>query len=291
MLRGRTATVATVCAIAAAAAVTAGCGGGSSSSALRLDPVAAAATKTQNAGAAHVRLRMVLKGHGRTVRLHGTGTIDGTSSEMSFNLGSMLSQMGLPSAGTPGAASLKEVALEQNGDYVIYLHLGFLSSQLPGGKQWVKVDLTKLGKSAGIDLGKILSGSQVQPTDLLSMLKADGATVHKIGPATVDGVATTHYRVTVDMAKTLQSKGLASPLLSAAAAQVKTIRENVWIGQDGLVRRITVRYSSARADAARMAMRMDISDYGAHATITAPPSSQVFDATQFAQQGLASSLH
>ena len=258
---------------------------------MQLDPVASAATKTQNAGAAHVHLSMVLKGHGRTVRLHGTGAIDGTSSEMNFKLGSLLSQIGLPAAGAPGATSMKEVALEQNGDYVIYLRLGSLSSQLPAGKQWIKVDLTKLGKSAGIDLGQMMSGSQVQPSDLLSMLEADGANVHKVGPATVDGVATTQYRVSVDVAKALQSTGLASPLLSAAASQMKTIHQNVWIGADGLVRRITVHYSSPRPGAPRMAMKMDISDYGTNATIAAPPSSQVFDATQFAQQGLANAVH
>jgi hypothetical protein len=280
-----------VCAIAATAAVTAGCGGGSSSSALQLDSVAAAATKTQNAGAAHVHLSLVLKGHGRTVRLHGTGAIDGTSSQMTFKLGSLLSRMGLPATGAPGAASTKEVALEQNGDYVIYLRLGFLSSQLPGGKQWIKVDLTKVGKSAGIDLGQLMSGSQVQPGDLLSVLEADGAKVHKVGPATIDGVATTHYRVAVDVAKALQSNGLTSPLLSAAASQLKTVHENVWIGKDGLVRRVTVHYSSPLPGAPRVAVKMDISDYGTQATITAPPSDQVFDATQFAQQGLANALH
>jgi hypothetical protein len=37
-------------------------------------------------------------------------------------------------------------------------------------------------------------------------------------------------------------------------------------------------------------MTMSLYDYGAHVSIAAPPSSQVFDATSFAQQGL-SSLH
>jgi hypothetical protein len=40
----------------------------------------------------------------------------------------------------------------------------------------------------------------------------------------------------------------------------------------------------------RMAMTMSLYDYGAHLSIAAPPSSQVFDATMFAQQGLGS-LH
>ena len=182
MLRGRRAGIAAALAVAAVAAVTAGCGGGSTSSALQLDPVAAAATKTQNAGAARVRLNLAVSGQGQRLGMHGFGAIDGTSTELSLTLGSMAG----PLAPQLEHAKLKEIALEQDGDYVIYLKLGFLSSQLPGGKQWVKLDLTTLGKSAGLDLGQLMSGSQLQPNDLLRMLEAEGAKVQKLGPATID---------------------------------------------------------------------------------------------------------
>jgi hypothetical protein len=294
MLRGRSAATVAALAIGAVAAVTAGCGGGSTSGALFLDPVAAAATKTQDAGAARIRFAMVISAPqlGKTLRMRGTGAIDGTSAQMSFRLGSMLDQLSLPLTQLRRAnASIKEVALEENGDYVIYMQLGFLSSQLPGGKQWIKLDVSKLGKAAGVDVGKLLSGTQFQPSDLLGMLTSEGAKVQKVGPATVDGVATTHYRVTIDLAKALQSKGLTSPLLSGITAQMKTATSEVWIGKDGLVRRVKVSYNVPHgAKAMRMAMTMSLYDYGAHLSIAAPPSSQVFDATMFAQQGLGS-LH
>jgi hypothetical protein len=287
MLRGRRAAI--TAALAVAAAVTAGCGGGSTSSALSLDPVAAAATKTQDAGAARIRFAMIISAPqlGKTLRMRGTGAIDGTSAEMRFRLGSLPGQIGLPLTQLQHA-SIKEVALEENGDYVIYMQLGFLSSQLPGGKQWIKLDVSKLGKAAGLDVGRLLSGTQFQPSDLLGMLTSEGAEVQKLGPATVDGVATTHYRVTIDLAKVLQSKGLTSPLLSGITAQLKTATADVWIGKDGLVRRVRVSYNVHGT--MRMAMTMSLYDYGAHLSIAAPPSSQVFDATSFAQQGLGS-LH
>jgi hypothetical protein len=293
MFRGRKAAITAALAIVAAAAVTAGCGGGSTSGALALDPVAAAATKTQNAGAARVRLTMALAGQGKAVKLRASGAIDGTSAEMNFKLGSLLGLSGLPSAAGAqlGHGSMREVALEENGDYFIYMRLGFLASQLPGGKQWIKLDVSKLGKSAGLDLGKMLSGSQLQPTDVLSVLKAEGAKVHKLGSATINGIATTHYKVSVDMAKALQSKGLTSPLLSSAVAQMKTLNENVWIGKDGLVRRVAFAYGLPMGGSPRLAMTMDLYDYGAHVDIAAPSSSQVFDATMLAQQGLSSATH
>ncbi len=293
MLRGRRAGVAAALAIAATAAVTAGCGGGSTSSALRLDPVSAAATKTQDAGAVRVHLKMVLSGKGHKIRMRGTGAFDGDSAEMSFKLGSMLGRMGLPSGAASMAqlahATMKEVALEENGDYVIYLRIPFLLSELPGGKAWMKLDVSKLGKSAGIDLAQLTSGSQFQPNDLLGMLTAEGAKVQTVGPATIDGVATTHYRVTIDMAKALRSSGLTSPMLKQLAGRMKMASENVWVGKDDLVRRVQFAYGVPR-EAMRIAMTMDLFDYGAHVSVAAPPSSAVFDATEFVQQGL-SSMH
>ena len=227
---------------------------------------------------------------GKTIHIRGTGVLDGTSAEMSFKLGSLFKQMGLPK-GLGGAApaqllngSIKEILLEQNGDYVVYMRIPFLSSQLPGGKAWLKLDLSKLGKSAGVDVGKLMSGNQLEPTDLLSMLKAEGAKVDKVGSATIGGVATTKYRVTIDPAAALKASGLTSPVFSSMAAKLKkTITENVWIGKDGLVRRVALDYG---VRAARLGMRMNLFDYGAHVAIAAPPSSQVFDMTQLAQHGL-----
>jgi hypothetical protein len=222
--------------------------------------------------------------------MRGTGAIDGTSSELSFKLGSLLGQAGLPSAAMAqlGHGSMQEITLEEDGDYVIYLRLGsLLSSQLPGGQQWIKIDLSKLGKSAGIDLAKLLSGSQMQPGDLLSMLQTEGAKIHKVGPATINGAPTTHYRVVIDMRA--RAKELTSPLLASVAAQMPTLPEDVWIGKDGLVRRIRVSVSLPHGGMpVRTSMAMDLYDYGAQVDIAAPPSSEVFDATQFAQQGLGS---
>jgi hypothetical protein len=299
MLRGPRAVIAAVSAIAALAVITTGCGGGSSGGAkgaLPLDPVAAAATKTQHAGAARVRFSVAMSGSklGKsTLRMRGVGAIDGPSSEMSFRLGSMLGEMGAPAGvlNKLGQSSIKAITLEQNGDLVIYLHLGFLSSQIPGGKPWIKLDFSKLGKQAGIDFGSLFSGNQLGPSDLLAMLKTEGAQVHKIGAAGVGGVSTTHYHFTVDLGKALESKGVSSPMLKTLAARMKTASDDVWVSKDGLVRRIRTAYTMAGLPGApHMAMTMDIYDYGAQITIAAPPSSEVFDGTQLAQQGISSSL-
>lgn len=271
-----------VCALVAVASVVAGCGGGH---ALALDPVAAAATKTQDAGAARIRYSLTFSSpqlQGKTVRLKGIGMIDGTSSEANFELGSGLEREGIP-AGT----SITEISVKDGDEFVVYMQLGALAGQIPGGKQWLKLDLSKLGKAAGIDLNQLMSGSQLQPTDLLSMLKTEGATVRKVGSATMDGTPTTHFHVTVDLAKALQVNGLTNPMLAGIAAAMPTVPEDVWVGRDGLVRRIKLSFALRhQGKSMSMAMAMDLYDYGADLTVAAPPSSEVFDATELAQQGI-----
>jgi len=271
--KGRWAIVAAVVAIAAVAAFFFGRGGGTGN-ALSLDPVASAATKTQQAGAARIRLALSLSSPqlrgGKTVDAHGTGVVDGTSSQFNFSVGSL--------------GSMREILLEQNGDYVLYMQMPQLSAQLPAGKRWVELDVSKVGKASGLDLSQLMAGSQFQPSDVLSMLKGEGAKVQSLGPASVGGTATTHYRVTIDTAKALESKGLTSPLLAAAAALPASIPADVWIGKDGLVRQVKLALGVAQG---HMAMKMNLYDYGADASITAPPSSDVFDATQLAQSGIS----
>jgi hypothetical protein len=205
---------------------------------------------------------------------------------MTFSLGSLLQQ-----AGIPAGSSMKEIFLKENGDFVVYLNLGALSSEIPGGKQWVRLDISKLGKSRGLDFDKLLSGSGLQPTDLLSLLKTDGATVSKVGSDKVDGVAATHYHVVVDMAKALKARGLTSPMLAGVAAEMPTIPEDVWIGKDGLVHRIKLSFGlDQQGKHLQMSLAMDLYDYGTDVTIAAPPASDVFDATDFAQQGLGNAF-
>ena len=300
MRRGRWSGVAAALAIAAVGAVTAGCGGGGS--ALTLDPVAAAATKTQQAGAARVRFELGFSGprtQGKTVRIHGAGAVDGTSSELTIPVGAFLSRNPKLAGALPtGAAaelmhdSMKVVTLEQNGDYVVYLRLGALANQLPGGQHWVELNLSKLARAKGIDLGTLAAGAQLQPSDVLAMLRAEGAKIQKLGPETVDGAATTHYRVTVDVAKALQAAGLTSPSRAHVAPKLSKVPADVWIGKDGLVHKVRLSAAVTRSHSTgRLGVTVDVYDYGAKITIAAPPSSDVFDATQLAQLGIGSAGH
>ena len=75
-----------------------------------------------------------------------------------------------------------------------------------------------------------------------------------------------------------------SPGPTHASTLPASIPADVWIGKDGLVRQVRLALGVAQG---HMAMKMNLYDYGTNASIAAPPSSDVFDATQLAQTGMS----
>src|SRR5581483_2410689 len=263
--------------LAAAAAVAAGCGVSST-----LDPVASAATKTQKAGAAHMTLRMTFDSPalgGKPVTMSGTGVLDGDRGELTVDMSQLMRASGAPST----AGRFHEIFLRENGDYVLYLQMGLLE-QLTGGKHWVKLDLSKAGDKLGIDFDKLMQGGASQdPTQLLAMLRASAGRVQTVGTERLDGTATTHYKATVDLYDAAKVKGVSADAVQKlvdAGAPIM-IPEDVWVGADGLVRRLRVAYSMTTAGVPlRMTMQMDLGDWGAAASIVAPPAADVLDASE-----------
>lgn len=278
-------------AIVAAAVASAGWSTGSVAG---LDPVAKAATQTESAGAAHVQLALTFSSGSHSVAVNGTGVVDGTSTDMSFQVGSLTgaipSKLGLTAAQIENA-TLREITVEQSGDYVLYLGSSLLASYMPGGQQWVKLDLSTLAQARGLDLNQLLAGSSVSPADVLAMLSAEGDQVQNLGPATAGGVTATHYHVTVDTAKALQTSGIPSSVLSQIAANLPTIPVDVWIGtNDGLVHKLQTNVTLESASTpATFALTATLSDYGTNATISPPSASDVFDATALASAASANS--
>jgi hypothetical protein len=59
-----------------------------------------------------------------------------------------------------------------------------------------------------------------------------------------------------------------------------TIPADVWIGDDGLVRKVTVDDTvGTGSDSATVHLNLGLSDYGTAVNVAAPPSGDTFDAT------------
>jgi hypothetical protein len=247
-----------------------------------VDPVAAAATKTENGGA-KVSMTASLKAPtGESYAVSAAGVV-------SKDEGDVIVQ--LPNSG--GQAELRY--LDENGDRVLYVNAPQLSNSILGGKPWVRVDLQQLGQKLGIDLNQLGAGAGAgagqNPGDILDLLRSVGS-VQTVGTETVGGASTTHYRATIELDQVAQNLG--GPLGQVAYDELTksgaptSVPVDVWVGDDGLVHQVkideTVPVQSGGT--ATVQVQLDVSDYGAPASVAAPPSDQVLDVS-----GLLAQLH
>jgi LppX_LprAFG lipoprotein len=258
-----------ICALAAAALLTAACGGGAGNA---LQSVASAATKT--AGTQSAKFHMDLaETVGPVGPLHFTadGVSDNAShsADMTMDLSSIATLAG--QAGSPDQWKAHLILDGSGASPVLYLQLPAIDKYL-NGKTWVKADIGALAKQAGTSITQLLqtAGSQ-DPTKALQMLESIG-NVTKVGTATIDGVDTTEYSGTVDVKKVASLLGAQAKALDRA--KISSIPIDVWIGSDGLVRRLHehLAYGQTTTD-----LTVDLSDFGVQTSIQAPPADQTVD--------------
>jgi hypothetical protein len=239
----------------------AACGGGKSASstkaALPDDPLAAvkgAARKTSQSGSEHVKLSGHVVTSGQTVTFTGGGDFDAET-----HLGAMKVDVSVGGINT----TIDEVSQGT----IVYLKSELLGAMLPAGKTWVKLDLAKSAKSAGVDVSSFLSQDPTQPLAQLQGLRD----VKKVGTAQIDGAAMTHYRARIDLSK-----------LKAGATAGRG-RYDVWIGDDGYVHRVK---AIVTATGATSTVTSDLSAFGDDVNVTVPSARETFDGSNSMIPGL-----
>jgi len=262
-----------------------GCGSGSSASSA-LDPVAKAADATSSAKSFRLTLNGNVSAGGISFSLQGNGAFD-----QAHKLGNLnFTIPNLP--GGSGSLTFKEL-FDNN---VIYI--GFPSglpggASLPGGKQWIKIDLQKALASKGINLGQLSGLAGNDPSQYLSYLRSTGH-VKKIGTETVQGVSTTHYHAIINLQQVAKQVGRLSPAAKAGFQSLlkqtgsQNLPVDVWIDSSNMVRQERISYgSSTTSTPVNLTLTLDLSDFGTPVSVTPPPASQVYDATAAATQGLS----
>ena len=245
--------------------------------------LAAAVSKLQSQDGSTARLRA-------TISLGSLGEMDMTGVQQFTPSTALHLQVNLAGAQLSSAlGSSMEIILKDGVEYLKFA--GGMMAQLPGGKQWLKIDLNQMSAGgAGAGLGSALTVNQnTDPAQQLRLLLTSG-NLKKVGPQTVDGVSTTHYAGDVDPAKMLQTH--AGSTLSPADIQklqsslqtagITSEHIDLWLDRAGLPAEIKV-----SADSSMGAIKVDehFSDWGAPVSITAPPADQVTDISKLAPGG------
>lgn len=225
--------------------------------------VRSAYDKTAAEDTAKVKLRVQTSAQGASQTANGQGTVDLDDGDSVMTL-------------TVQGQQIEQRVIDQ----VLYQKLP--KGQTPGGKPWVKIDLGKVAAQQGAD-----DRSMSDPAQSAAYAKAiTDKDVTKKGTATIDGVKTTHYRVSVDVAE-LPNGGTLRKQVGA------TLPMDVWLDDEGRMRRqqidMTIKTpqatqrSSTEASSApeKVTVRtvMDFTDFGTEVEADKPPAGQVTDMT------------
>lgn len=210
--------------------------------------VAQAATKVTAAGSYRTTYSFTVKGRGLEVTSTGSGVADTVRSLQSgtFEL--------------PGG--LGRLEFRQVGD-TVYLRLPGDRTDVQG-HHWVST--TAPAGAAGQPFGG------QDPVAFLGAL-SDPSGVRDLGSEEVDGVRTTHYRMTLDPARVLSAAGSAGQALPPGAAdQVQDVRTDIWLDAAALPRRMTTSLEAAGMTASFV---FTFADFGGAVRVAAPPASDV----------------
>jgi hypothetical protein len=262
--------LALLCLVVCASALV-GCAGGDT---LALDPVAQAASTTAKTTSSRFEFRAsVSAGSAGSFSFDGNGIFDGKNKSGWMNMHFAMPpavQMQLGSADPS-----MEMIFDGSHGLVMYMRSPLFDKVVPTGK-WVKMDLEKMAKKEGVDLGAIMNANQLDPSQSLRMLMASSG-AHVTGSERIRGVQTTHYAFNIDFEK-LAHDNKAFKQLKETTGAVSAPAE-AWIDGRGRVRRLAVTISLGGQLATPMTMTMteDLYDFGVPTNITRPADDLVVD--------------
>ncbi|WP_121745078.1 hypothetical protein [Streptomyces sp. E2N166] len=224
--------------------------------------VRAAYDRTAEAETAKMTINMKLSAPRESITTDGKGALD-------FQEGDSVMTV------TAQGKSIEQRVVDQ----VLYQKVP--GQKAPGGKTWMKIDLKKAAQALGVNAGQI--GDPAQSAAYAKAITDQGVT--KVGQEKIDGVDTTHYKVSVDVAEL--------PGGDQLRQQVgPTLPMQVWLDGDGRLRRQQLDMSvkgapsagakaenSAAPQQIKMTMVMNYSDFGTEVEAQAPPAGQVADMT------------
>lgn len=148
---------------------------------------------------------------------------------------------------------------------------------LPPGKRWVRLDVDSLDLDSQ-------NFAVADPTDGLNFLRGLTKDPREVGRDEVRGTSVTHYGVTFDLQEQLEQLRAAGEEVSPEFTRMSELAgplfpdevpADVWIDDDGLVRRFEIRiaFEAFGADLSSTT-RMDFYDFGTEVEVRVPPEDE-----------------
>jgi hypothetical protein len=183
---------------------------------------------------------------------------------------------------------------------VIYEKLPALATaQLPTAKPWIRIDLSEVSESSGVNFGALSQTSSSDPSHALQYLLGAASDATKVGTETVRGAHTTHYRLTLDLNKAAQrlpEQARPSYKEITQALGQSTLPAEAWVDDQGLVRKIEMMIDLSKSSVfggkgvqlmGTLTETVEFFDFGVPVEVSPPPDSETTDFRQLLA-GLAS---
>jgi len=275
MGRGRRVALAVAIPVAAAALTACGSDEGSPADEGR-NVVARAAEDTLAEGSSSFALDATIDiaaaGRQVTGTFTGEGDFDFAEARGSYTLDltDLVGQLGVPGSVTGEAL--------RDGT-VVYLNVPLISSFAPGVKEWIKIDLGSNASVGGFDLGRFTE--LVDPSLYLTYLTAASGETDEVGAEDLDGTQVTHYSASVDLERALEEApaSQASTIQALLDAGTSSLPVDVWIGADGLVRRLFFEFAAGDQPGIG-SVAVELSGFGVDVSFDLPSPDEVTDVAE-----------
>jgi hypothetical protein len=285
--------------LAALALVAVGCGGGgvpAVASPITFEALKDSARRSADASSGRFAfgMEMSMPGFAEPFAFTGEGAFDSAAEKtsMSIDLSSFAELMkGMASAFGGSGAELDADDWRIDGvvdGLVMYMRMPFIADKLPAGKEWVRIDLAQAAAQLpGVDVDQFLQFAGHGPESTLDYLRAVSGPITPVGVETVRGESATRYSTTIDVRKygnlaTGEAKERLDSMLDQLVAQtgLDAIPVDVWIGEDGLVRRLEMTFAMTQpgsTERLEASMTFELFDYGKPVEIILPLESETVD--------------
>lgn len=277
-LRRSLAAAAVTAAAGASAVATSGCGASNA-----VDPVAQAATVSTVTPGYTMGMTMQLSSPLLTTPIAGSGSgrFDVPTRSGAFTFTVALPDMPQVRQMLGGSGFTVHEIIQ---GATVYVQMpAALARRAAAGKPWMKVDLdTGSGAMPG-GLNAFGGSFTTDPSQILQYLRAVSGGVTTVGSDTVAGVATTHYRTTVDLDKVAAQAPAANRAAAARSVHgleqltgLRRLPMDVWIDGRHLVRKLTSHVGvTVQSVPLTMDLALTFPSYGRQAPATPPPASEV----------------
>ncbi|MEY9962273.1 hypothetical protein ABIA33_000294 [Streptacidiphilus sp. MAP12-16] len=157
-----------------------------------------------------------------------------------------------------------------------YINMGAAGAKQFSGKHWLKIDFASLG-AQGKALADSLNKSGGQDPSTAVKLMTSSGDIKRVGQETVDGVSTTRYSGTVDIAKLAAAADPAFKSLIDQETKLGMSTETVdmWVNDQNLPVKV---HETAATAKGTMDITIQYSDFGnTPVQITVPPAGDTTD--------------